>query len=56
MRCDENQQKLAEYNARRRQLIDMITMEKNRLDKASKEIKKSIQRIIKALEKELQDH
>lgn len=51
---NENQQKLADLNARRRQIIDMITMEKNRLDKASPELKKSIQRIIKALEKELQ--
>jgi transposase len=51
--CDENQQKLSEYNARRRQLVDMITMEKNRLDKVSKEMKKSIQHIIKLLEKEL---
>lgn len=53
--CNEEQQKLAENNARRRQLVDMITMEKNRLDKASKAIKKSIQRIIKTLEKELND-
>ena len=52
--CDENQQKLAEYNARRRQLVDMITMEKNRLDKSSKAIKKSVEHIIKLLEKELQ--
>jgi transposase len=52
--CDENQQKLAENNARRRQLIDMITMEKNRLDKASKEMKKSIQHVIKLLQKELE--
>lgn len=52
--CDENQQKLAEYNARRSQLVDIITMEKNRLDKASKEMKKSIRHIIKLLEKELQ--
>lgn len=51
---NENQQNLAELNARRRQIIEMITMEKNRLDKASNELKKSIQRIIKALEKELQ--
>jgi transposase len=51
--CNENQQKLATYNARRRQLIDMITMEKNHLDKASKEIRKSIQKIIKSLKKEL---
>jgi transposase len=52
--CNENQQHLADLNARRRQLIDMITMEKNRLDKASKISKKSIERIIKALEKELE--
>ena len=51
---NENQQKLTEYNARRRQLIDIITMEKNRLDKASKEMKKSIQYVIKLLEKELE--
>lgn len=51
---NENQQKLADLNARRRQLIDMITMEKNRLDKASPSIKKSIARIIKILEKELE--
>lgn len=51
---NENQQKLTELNTRRRQIIEMITMEKNRLDKASKELRKSIQRIIKALEKELQ--
>jgi transposase len=50
----ENQQELAGLNARRRQIIEMITMEKNRLDKSSGELKKSIQRIIKALEKELQ--
>jgi transposase len=52
--CDENQQNLAEYNTRRSQLVDMITMEKNRLDKANKEMKKSILHIIKLLEKELQ--
>ena len=34
--------------------IEMIGMEKNRLDKASKELKKSINRIIKALQKELE--
>jgi transposase len=51
--CNEDQQHLANLNARRRQLIDMITMEKNRLDKASKEIKKSIKETIKGLEKAL---
>lgn len=51
---NENQQKLADLNARRRQLVEMISMEKNRLDKASPDLRKSIQRIIKALEKELE--
>lgn len=49
----KNQAQLAELSARRRQLIDMITMEKNRLDKANGAIKKSIKKIIKILEKEL---
>jgi|SRR3989344_5258966 len=51
--CDQNQRTLKDYAARRRQLVDMITMEKNRLDKASLAIKKSIRHIIKLLEKEL---
>lgn len=49
----KSQAQLAELNARRKQLIDMITMEKNRLDKASGSIKKSIKKVVKALEKEL---
>jgi transposase len=52
--CNEDQQRLAELNARRRQLIDMITMEKNRLDKASKDIKQSIKKTLKGLEKSLE--
>jgi len=52
----EEQQNLSQNTARRRQLIDMITMEKNRLHQvASHDLKKSIKRILKALEKEL-DH
>lgn len=50
---NENQQALAEQQARRQQLIDMITMEKNRLDKANRDVKKSIRHVIKVLEKEL---
>lgn len=51
---NEQQHILAEKNARRRQLVDMITMEKNRLDKVlSRDGKKSIKRIISVLEKEL---
>ena len=52
---NENQNNLAELNARRRQLVDMITAEKNRLDKVGKETKKSIKKILGALEKELKD-
>lgn len=54
MMYNENQQKIADLNARRRQLVEMIGMEKNRLDKTRAELKKSIQRIIKVLEKELE--
>jgi transposase len=53
MSVDDRQQALAEVSTRRRQLIDMITQEKNRLALAGKHTKKSIQTIIKALEKEL---
>jgi transposase len=50
---EENQHNLAEQQGRRRQLVDMISAEKNRLDKSSKTITKSIKRILSALEKEL---
>lgn len=52
--CDQNQQNLADNNARRRQLVDMIVMEKNRLDKASSIQIKSIKRVLQTLEKELE--
>jgi transposase len=48
-----NQQALADLKARRKQLVDMITMEKNRLDKANSSIRKGIEKTIKFLEKEL---
>lgn len=50
---NKTQHDLNRNNSRRQQLIDMITMEKNRLDKASPEQRESIQRILEALEKEL---
>lgn len=50
---DKSQQELAELSARRRQLVDMITMEKNRTDKVSNKINRSIQFILKSLQKEL---
>jgi len=52
---DEKREKLAELTTRRTQLLDMMTMERNRLDKLSLESKKSINRILKALQKELVD-
>ena len=50
---EAKQRQLAEKQARRKQLIDMITMEKNRLDKASPDTQRSIRRIIRTLEEEL---
>lgn len=50
---NEQQQKMVSNNARRRQLIDMIIAEKNRLDKATPEQRESIQRVLEVLEKEL---
>lgn len=47
------QRDLNRNNARRHQLIDMITMEKNRLDKAAPEQRESINRVLDILEKEL---
>lgn len=51
---NEKQQAMAANNARRRQLVDMIIAEKNRLDKATPEQAESIQRILEVLEKELE--
>jgi transposase len=49
----ESQQEMADYTTRRQQLSDMITAEKNRLDKVSPAVKKSINKIIKILGQEL---
>jgi transposase len=51
---DAKQQGLSDLRARRKQLVEMIVMEKNRLHTASKSIKKSIAKTIKFLEKELE--
>ncbi|MBA2652913.1 MAG: IS110 family transposase [Tatlockia sp.] len=51
---NKDQKQLTNNNARRQQLIDMITMEKNRLDKASPELRESIQRILDVLQNELE--
>lgn len=51
---DKSQQELSSHNARRRQLIDMITAEKNRLDKATSGQAESIRRVLDMLEKELE--
>jgi transposase len=53
VRCDENLKELAEYTTRRHQVVNMIGMERNHLQLASKELKKSIMRHIKMLEAEL---
>jgi transposase len=50
----ETQERFTELNSRRRQIIGMIVQEKNRLDKMSLESQRSIRRILKGLEKELQ--
>lgn len=50
---NENQNNISELSTRRAQIIAMIIAEKNRLDKVSPIIGKSILRIIKLLEKEL---
>jgi transposase len=50
----DTEQVLREYRKRRDQLVDMITMEKNRLHQAGdRGIEKSIEKHIKTLEKEL---
>lgn len=51
---NEKQQAIAANNTRRRQLINMIIAEKNRLDKATPEQAESIQRILDVLENELE--
>lgn len=50
---NENHANISELSTRRAQIIAMIVAEKNRLDKVSPAIRKSILRIIKLLEKEL---
>ena len=49
----EETQLLADLVARRRQIIDMIVAERQREKRANKRLKKSIARLLKALEKEL---
>jgi transposase len=52
---DAEAQELSDLLARRRQLVDMLTAEKNRLNTASKRIRKDIQAHIAWLEKRLED-
>ena len=51
----KDHKELSDNNARRRQLIEMIKMEKNRLDKASHSQKESIRRVLDVLENELKE-
>jgi transposase len=50
---DEHTQLLADLVGRRRQIIEMIGAERQREKRATKRLKKSIARLLKALEKEL---
>jgi transposase len=50
---DEETRLLADLVARRRQIIDMIVAERQREKRAGERLKKSIARLLKALEKEL---
>jgi transposase len=52
---DEHTRHLSALNARRRQIVDMLVAEKNRLYTAPKANKKSIQKHIKWLERSLSD-
>ena len=52
---DEYTQLLSALNARRRQIVDMLVAEKNRLYTAAKPNKKSIQKHIQWLERSLED-
>lgn len=51
---DAATQQLADLVARRRQIVDMITAERQREKRANDRVKKSIVRLIRALERELQ--
>ena len=51
----EEQEELGSYRKRRAQLVDMLTMEKNRLSKAKATVVKGIKKHIKILEKELDE-
>lgn len=50
---DDSTKALADLVARRRQIVDMITAEKLRLGSAPRLVQKSIKRLIKALQREL---
>lgn len=50
---DEDTQALADLMERRRQLVEMLTAEKNRLHVAARHVRPSVQQIIRALEKAL---
>ena len=52
---DEQTQLLADLVTRRRQIVQMITAERNRASRASRKTAKSCERLIKALEHELND-
>jgi len=51
---DRIKAKVAEFVARQRQIVDMLTAEKNRLKPASKRVKKDIKAHLTWLEKRLE--
>lgn len=53
VKSNDKHKQIADTCIRRRQLINMINMEKNHLEHACKEQQKSIKRVIKMLEREL---
>jgi transposase len=53
-KVDQEQLELLQFQQRRKQLVDMLVMEKNRLHTAHKKIKKHIGKSIKSLEKQLE--
>lgn len=54
-KVSENEKMLVERQQRRRQLVDMLTMEKNRLAKAKGSVKTGIKKSIEFLEKQLKE-
>jgi len=55
VRVDKASQALSDYQERRRQLVDMLTMEKNRYAKSGESVHKQIKKTLDFLEKQLKE-